>query len=713
MSRGTRRPQVVAAFFPLLTACEPSLPRVPLYRECALEVRFDPGSLRGETFLELEPPDAPPSRVALRPDPTGTLTAKVSLPPGPVRYRIAVDGQRFTDPENPQTLLDADGVEHSLAEIPDCTLPAWVLSERLDRSGGVRLSLRAFTPTGAGIPAAAPTLTAHLDGRRVEPVATWDDAVTFDFQFPGRTDSKHHFTLEATSADGQAFEPFSAPFWVSAGDSFRWDDAIVYQVVVDRFAAETAFTAAQRAQPLERRIGGNLRGLKRVVESGYFETMGVNVLWLSPLYDNPEDWRVGREGGAAKYVGYHGYWPAADRAVEPAFGTEADVDALVQAAHARGLRVIMDVVLNHVDATHPLARARPDWFRTPACVCGSPACPWSTHIETCWFTEYLPDVDWRVEGALSQRVEAALWWMRRFDLDGLRVDAVPMMPRLVVRRLVAETHRRFEALRERQMLLGETYTGPEGHDLIRWYLGPDGLDSQFDFPLMWALRATLARDDQPLTLLEEVLRNSARAWYGSTAVMAVMVGNHDVPRFVDAVALSATTPTPGDRLTRLKLALGTVYGLPGMPILYYGDEIGVAGAYDPANRAPMRFAADWTPPEAALHDDIARFGRLRACSPALRRGEFSDLTSGPDTLAFWRGRNTARPVLFALNRADEMRTLRLPADDETARLPALISATGAGTVRLDRREVAVVLPAQTAAFFLSPDDPCLDDEAAP
>lgn len=696
----------------LLGACEPAPePADPLVRDCALSVRFTPGALRGEVALEYQRPGEALRTLPLRAGEGGVFGARVDLPPGPVRYRLRVGDQRFTDADAPQTVQDADGVEHSYVEIPDCTRAAWALSEREDTPGGVRFSLRAALPPGVA-PNAPPMLDARLDGRPVSPAETWPDAVTFDF--PTLAPGKHHFTLAANGPDALAFEPFAAPFWVSPGEAFRWEDAFVYQIVLDRFAGDTPFTDAQLTAPLERRVGGTLRGLLRVVESGFFEATGVNVLWISPLYDNPEDWRVGREGGAAKYVGYHGYWPAADRAVEPAFGTEADVDALVRAAHDRGLRVIMDAVLNHVDATHPLVTDHPAWVRTPACVCGAAACPWSTHIETCWFTEYLPDIDWRAEGALEHQVETALWWMERFDLDGLRLDAVPMMPRLVTRRMAARVHARFEGLRERQMLLGETYTGLEGHDLIRWYLGPDGLDSQFDFPLMWRLRETLARDDLPLTALQETVNDSARAWYGSTAVMATMIGNHDVPRFVDATSpLNSTNPTgeADDPLQRTRLALSTVLALPGMPVLYYGDEIGLAGAYDPANRAPMRFADAWTPAQASTRAAVARAGRLRACSPALRRGALTGFVATDDTLAFWRGAEDTHPALFVLNRSAEPRTVRVPLPGRD--LLPLVVATGAATVGDAGPDgLSLRLPAHTASVLLTADDPCTT-EAAP
>lgn len=693
----TRRLLVVLP--PALAACTATPEPPTLFRTCELSVRFDPGALRGLPRLEYWTASGSGERVLEGGAPP--YAATLPLPPGPVRYRITLGQQHFTDPQNPLTDLTPGGDEVSYLDVPDCVQGVFTLAGRTDLAGGVRFSLRLLRArSGAALD--LDRVVARLDGRPVEPVATWADALTFEQGGLGR--GKHHFSVSAVDAGGQAVEPFNAPFFVGETDAeadFRWEDGLVYQVMTDRFAGDTPFPPSADGVPTGRRLGGNLRGLLRVVESGYFESLGVNTLWISPLYDNPEVLRVGREGGAPKYVGYHGYWPAADRAVEPAFGSEADVDALVSAAHARGLRVVMDAVLNHMDITHPAVTAHPEWFRQPACICGNAQCPWSTHIETCWFMPYLPDVDWRAPGALAHQLDTSLWWMERFDLDGLRLDAVPMMPRLVTRRLVDRVSRRFEGLHERQLLLGETYTGGGGQDLIRWYLGPHGLDSQFDFPVMWTLRDALAHDSAPLSRLAETLTASAEAWYASTAIMAIMVGNHDVPRFAETVDAGNAEP-----LQRLRMAHAAVLTLPGLPVIFYGDEIGLRGGEDPANRGPMRFADRWTADERALQADVSRLGRLRRCLPALRRGGLTIESSDADTLVWRRDTGDDRPALTILNRAATPATLTVAGPGGADRAD-WAAAFGTAVVQpVDGGDVSIVVPPQSATVLLQANDPC-------
>ena len=95
-----------------------------------------------------------------------------------------------------------------------------------------------------------------------------------------------------------------------------------------------------------RRAGGTLSGVLSAIEGGYFERFGVSALWMSPVYLNPVEPRPGRDG--RMYDSYHGYWPLDSRGVEPRIGGEALVRAVVEAAHARGLRVLFDLVPNHV-----------------------------------------------------------------------------------------------------------------------------------------------------------------------------------------------------------------------------------------------------------------------------------------------------------------------------------------------------------------------------
>jgi len=687
--------RVVALTLFVLGGCAagPTESAVPLLRTCTVDLTFATGAVSGDVLVESPDLAAP---VPLTLDGRGLASGQVERAPGPFRWRFRVGPQAFLDPSAPLTVLTPDGVEWSFRDVPDCDRAALVLGERADFPDGLDVSLRVLRSRD-GAPLAPQSVRVSLDGEdRTTDAEASADAIWISLR--GVATGKHALVVQGADARGRPIEPLSAPFWVDPAP-FRWEDAIVYQVMVDRFAGEDGAPLDAPPRP-GLRAGGRLSGVRAALESGALSALGVNTLWLSPLYDNPEEERPGIAGGPEPYVGYHGYWPAAPREVEPAFGDAAEVEALVGAAHARGMRVLLDVVPNHVDITSPVYRASPSWFSTTPCMCGGPDCPWTTHIETCWFTAYMPDVDFSARGALDAQVEDALWWMSRFNLDGLRVDAVPMMPRLVIRHLADRVRARFEGLRERHFLLGETYTGLAGHDWIRWYLGPDGLDGQFDYPVLWALRDTLAYDRAPLSALAATMDAGQRAWSGSASVMGNTIGNHDVSRFASDAGGGARG------LARAALAHAVVFTSPGMPIVYYGDEVGLEGGGDPDNRRVMPADAALSPNALRLRDTVASLAHLRRCEVSLRRGPLTWLVRAEDALAWRRTPAGAPAVDVVLNRASSAVTLTLSRDD----VP--VTAAGVSTQqRISAHTVAVTVPAQAFAVLIPPESPCAPSPA--
>jgi glycosidase len=421
------------------------------------------------------------------------------------------------------------------------------------------------------------------------------------------------------------------------------------------------------------RAGGTLSGITAEIERGTFAALGVTALWISPVYTNPDGFQTGLDGRL--YEAYHGYWVMADRAVDPHLGGEAELDALMASAHAHGLRVLFDLVPNEVYVQNPRYQAHlgDGWFNDAPghCTCGLPGCDWSANILTCWFTSWLPDVRWQSDGAMADAVDTAAFWMSRFDADGVRIDAVPMMDRAATRRIVAAI-RGMEAPARARFALGEVFTGGgvSGIDQIKYFLGPNGLDSAFDFPLMWALQDAIATGVGGFAEVETTLSEMEASYAGSGTVPARMLDNHDVARFLsvasgDDVADPWTSPPPeppagAPAYARQRLALGLTFSLPGMPVLYYGDEVALAGATDPDSRrvmpAPDALSAD----QSATLALTQKLGKLRACSAALRRGARVPVWADGDTLAFARDAGDGSPVLALFSRSTEPRALSIP-----------------------------------------------------
>jgi glycosidase len=604
--------------------------------------------------------------------------AELGLPPGTYGYLVLEEGRGHVDRTNPLTSFrEQDGLEVSRLEVPDCRQPALVVEAvHEDAADGFALDLR-LRPALDQQPLTPMGVRAELvDGTPLAVEAVDALAGTARLRARGLPRGKHRVRATATDAAGRPTAPVWSVGWVQPVAP-QWDDGIVYQIMIDRFRGDGGAVLPPPPNP-GARAGGTLDGVLAELRAGTFDALGVSALWLSPVYTNPTEAREGRDDDHL-YEGYHGYWPLDTRAVDPRIGGEAALRTLVAEAHARGVRVLLDLVPNHLYEDNPRVaenRGR-GWFHEhdPPCICGAPGCSWAEFIQVCWFTPYLPDLRFQHPEVMEVVVADALWWHEGFDTDGFRIDAVPMMPRAATRR-IAHALRAATAPRAAAFTLGEIFTGPGpgGTEIIRHHLGPDGLDGAFDFPLMWAIRDALAWETAGLSAVEASLANTERALAGSGALLGTFIGNHDVTRFVSEAAGAVGTawddppaqPLADDVYARTGLALALVLTLPGLPVLYYGDEVGLAGSADPDNRRVMPDLAALPPERLALLDLVQRMTTLRRCVPALRRGSRRALLVGRDHYAFTRDAGDGAPAVVVLSRQATAATLALPAGSTSA-----------------------------------------------
>lgn len=615
----------------------------------------------------------PPGDALERRDADNWRVRTFDLPPGEHAYAIVEDGTWLTDPRVGTTAFE-NGREVSLVFVPNCDEPAVQVKNVHFQSGYAIADLVALRARD-GSPIDWDTIVVHgADGAPLEarPLARDIDEGTTRLEIAGLGRGKHVLTVQL-SDDARRKASALMHVW-SEADVRPLSDWAIYQIIVDRYRGDAG--ALQPPALLSERAGGTLRGITRAIESGEIEAMGFNAIWLSPLYPNPDGLFPGEKDRV--YSSYHGYWPIASRGIDPRLGTESDFDVLVHRAHERGIRVIVDVVPNHVHEQNPLVGARwgEGWFNRaePACVCGEGSCTWDKHIEDCWFAPYLPDLDWRKADVARQMSREVVWWMDRFDVDGLRIDAVPMMPRAATRRIAYETRSRHAHPGHDPLLLGENFTGPGAYELLRYHLGPFGLNSQFHFPLMWALRSAIGTDSAKMTELDAAVRDGEFAWEGSGATMSLMIGNHDVPRFATVAAGEPTddgwTPAaqPDDPVVYAKqaMALGLVFALPGVPVVYYGDEVALAGRRDPDSRRPLPDESELTPAQTTVRETMRRVAVARQRSVALRRGNYELLHADESTWVFARKSEGETAIVVAVGRANAP---NLPAE-VAVRLPA-------------------------------------------
>ena len=205
---------------------------------------------------------------------------------------------------------------------------------------------------------------------------------------------------------------------------FVWESANVYFIVTDRFnnGDKTNDQTYNRNKPtgkLRGFEGGDIRGIIQKLDEGYFTNLGINVIWMTPIVEQIHD---GVDEGTGFTYGFHGYWTKDWSALDPNFGTKKDLAELVQKAHARGIRIMLDAVINHTGPVTPKDSFYPnDWVRTsPKCTYKS----YDTYIN-CTLVENLPDVLTESNENVSLPTFLANKWKKegRYDKEMASLDA--------------------------------------------------------------------------------------------------------------------------------------------------------------------------------------------------------------------------------------------------------------------------------------------------
>ncbi len=587
----------------------------------------------------------------------GVLEAVLTGEPGSHNYLVFQNGVGVLDPFNTQTGYSPSySQEVSRLTIPDCHIPKVTISSLAASAGGQLWLQGQWFLAADGAPLNKNSLSCTIDGQKAAALIMQDNG-SFVVESGGIAIGKHELTITGSDTSGRPARPRRATFWVEE-QPFTWADSHIYQVFVDRFANEDGELVGEK--PISYFHGGNLQGVIKKLKEGYFTNLSVNVLWLSPLYQNPAGRFLGRDGFYAEP--YHGYWPLNMRQIDRRFGNADDLHELVDLAHQKGIRVILDSVLNHVHIQNSyfVNHWADGWFNNiqSDCICGV-TCDWGAHYEDCWFDPFLADLSWEQEEQMETLVADHIYWLETFNLDGLRMDAVPMMPRRAMRRMRAAINERFDPAGAHVYLIGENYTSRGEQPNIRYYLGPHTLSGLFDFPLMWALRQTLDGLITPKDLDNEIKR-SAAAWDGSGAVMGIFLGNHDVPRFISSAngdeiwqprEIQPESPKSALPYERLQLAWSLLYTLPGAPVIYYGDEIGMPGANDPDNRRNMRFN-NLNSLERSMLNHVQKMAHIRASCPVFRRGDRTTLLVNSTHYVYLRAYE-GKLAIVAFNNGDK------------------------------------------------------------
>lgn len=460
----------------------------------------------------------------------------------------------------------------------------------------------------------------------------------------------------------------SAPVDIKTAKYFDWNNATVYFMLTDRFynadsTNDVNFNRSDNAVPLRRFSGGDIKGISQKIKEGYFQKLGIDVIWFSPVIEQIHGFV---DEGQGETYAFHGYWPRDWTAMEPNFGNKEDLKELMKLAHENNIRVLMDVIINHTGPVTELDPVWPsDWVRT------EPQCTYQNFESTCFCTlvKNLPDIlteqakavelpnnltqKWQKEGRLEKelaeldaffqrtgypktpRYYIIKWitdFIREFGIDGFRVDTVKHTEADVWADLSKEAKTAFaewksnhpEAIQENQdfFMVGEVYN----YNMLSGRLFDFGdlkvnyFENGFESLINFGFKGDANKDYEELfSSYSNQLNN------GDLKNLTVLnyVSSHD-----DGQPFDVKREKTFESANKLLLS-------PGMAQIYYGDEIArpliIEGAQGDVN---LRGIMLWdTQDNQELLEHWQKIGQFRNQHPSVGAGEHKMISQNPYVFA--------------------------------------------------------------------------------
>ncbi len=530
----------------------------------------------------------------------------------------------------------------------------------------VRLLIYGSDLSGAGVTASGLTTS----GAKVSASGTH---LFVDVTIPVGT-KPGNYPLQIATPNGSATAAFRIDEPLDPTGRFQGfsPEDVIYLIMPDRFAnGDTANDDPAISRGLFGRSnshfyhGGDFQGI--IDHLPYLKDLGVTALWLTPIYDNNNHLGTDAFHPEKPVSDYHGYGAVDYYGVEEHFGDLKLLRKLVDDAHRMGIKVIQDQVANHVGPAHPWVKdpPTPTWFNgTAAHHLKETFNLWNLidphasqelidPVLNGWFADSLPDMNQSDPEVAKYEIQNALWWVGAVGFDGIRQDTLPYVPRSFWSAWSAALKRQYPSLRAVGEVLDSNpaITSFFQGGIKRWDGIDSGIDTVFDYPSYFSIRDAFTHDRKLESLIKTVANDRL---YPDPASLVTIFGDHDVKRFMSE---------PGATVEGLKLAATFILTARGIPVLYYGDEIGMAGGDDPDNRHdfPGGWAGDShnafeksgrTPQESATFDYLQKLTTLRARLEPLRRGDMLSLAEAPQAWAYARRDKTGLAIV-ALNTSDK------------------------------------------------------------
>ncbi len=449
-----------------------------------------------------------------------------------------------------------------------------------------------------------------------------------------------------------------------AATNYVGQEDLIYLIMPDRFAngdpSNDAIAELQQStvdrQGKYQRHGGDLAGIEGKLD--YLQSIGITTLWLNPVEINDQP-----------HESYHGYAATDHYQVDPRFGGNDAYTSLVDACHARGMKVIRDVVYNHVGDQHWLMRDKPssDWvhewdeftktsYRAPTLLDPYASSADKKIMTDGWFDTHMPDLNQQNKHVASYLIQNSIWWIENFGVNGYRIDTYAYPDQ----QFMADWAEAILSEYPEFTFFGETWV--HNVPVQSWFTANTtnkDINSQMagvtDFQLQYALMDALHQDFGWTEGLSRIYYVLAQDYvYDNPWANVVFLDNHDISRFYASV---------NEDMNKMKMATVFTLTTRGIPQIYYGTEILMREPFDWGDHDKVRMefpggwegdavnkfvASDRTSEENEYFNFFRRLAQFRKVSPALTAGSLTQFVPEDGVYVYARV-HEAQTILVIMN----------------------------------------------------------------
>lgn len=418
------------------------------------------------------------------------------------------------------------------------------------------------------------------------------------------------------------------------------NEKTIYSVLIDRFhdgsAANNETKIPDSVIPFARYKGGDFAGITKKIKDGYFSSLNITTLLLSPVADNPDTPFLTTLTAPSKSTAYLGLWPVHHEKVENHFGTMEELQTLIDEAHKRGISVILDYIADQVHKDHPYVKSHPEWF--------VPYRGGDTFVKVIDFNSH-PE-------AIEAVTDNIIWWIENTKADGIKIDNAGTINEQFRRILARKIHSVEEEMNKDILVMGHIRDIPY---LTPTIISQGQMSSVLNSHLYESLYAsTLEKgnfDDLAISLSSDKICDYCLNYLDEPT--GYYHPKIPAKRTLDFIPLP--TAHQVDSMTTLKRKFKSLplyhlltHTLPGIPVIHTGEEVGFSATVSTVNPNTMFFGDSLFYEEKEVLMSIKKITSLRTSHPALRNGTFTLLFQQGNWIIYTRSDNTEK-ILIAVN----------------------------------------------------------------